>query len=58
MSIKDNNFYRKRGLSPRERAELDNLRAESENTKALQDYNIMMGNIEDPSEDEEEEGEE
>lgn len=52
MSIKDNSFYRKRGLSPRERAELDNLRAESENTRALQDYNIMMGNLEDPSEEE------
>ena len=55
MKIKDNGFYRRRGLSPRERIELDNLRAENAELKAMTDYNVMMGNIEDPAEDEEEE---
>lgn len=31
------------------------LREELEKTKATQDYNIMMGNIEDPGEEEEDE---
>lgn len=32
----------------------ENARALAEEMKAVQDYNIMMGNLEDPSEDEEE----
>lgn len=52
MKVKDNSFYRKRGLSPRERSDLDNLRAENEQLKAMTDYNVMMGNIEDPAEEE------
>lgn len=39
-----------RHLEENERAELADLRA-------VQDYNIMMGNIEDPSEEEEDEDE-
>ena len=35
--------------------ELDNAIADGITQKAITDYNIMMGNIEDPSEDEEEE---
>ena len=35
MKVKDNRFYRKRGLSPRERVELDNLRAENEQLKQI-----------------------
>ena len=31
-----------------------NAAAEAANTKAVQDYNIMMGNLEDPGEEEEE----
>ena len=34
-----------------------NAAAEAAKSKAVQDYNIMMGNIEDPTEDEEEEEE-
>ena len=33
----------------------ENARATAEDVKAVQDYNIMMGNLEDPSEEEEEE---
>ena len=41
-----------------ERHLTENTRAEVEKTKALNDYNIMMGNLEEPiSEDEETEGE-
>lgn len=32
-----------------------NAGAEAANAKAVQDYNIMMGNLEDPSEEDEEE---
>ena len=39
-----------------EKALLENTIAENEKLKAMLDYNIMMGNIEDP--DAEEEGEE
>lgn len=35
-------------------AEAENAAAQAARSKALEDYNIMMGNIEDPSEDEEE----
>ena len=34
-----------------------NASAEAASNKAVQDYNIMMGNLEDPSEGEEEEAE-
>lgn len=34
-----------------------NARAEAESLKAVQEYNIMMGTLEDPAEDEEEEEE-
>ena len=40
----------------KDKAVLENTIAENEKLKAMLDYNIMMGNIEDP--DEEEEGEE
>lgn len=33
----------------------ENARAEAAELKAVVDYNIMMGNIEDPSEDDEQE---
>ena len=33
MKIKDNTFYHKKTLSPKERVELDNLRAENEALK-------------------------
>lgn len=38
-------------------AEQEHADAQAEQTKAVQDYNIMMGNLEDPSEGEEEEAE-
>ena len=37
-----------------DKAILENAAAENENMKAFLDYNIMMGNIEDPAEEEEE----
>jgi len=36
-----------------ERHRTDNAREIAENVKAVQDYNIMMGNLEDPSEGDE-----
>lgn len=47
----------KQTLSERLRkAEAENasLREENRNLAAMQDYNVMMGNLEDPSEEEEE----
>lgn len=44
----------KRILSPYERALEENARAAVEDLKAVQEYNIMMGNLEDPSVEEEE----
>ena len=38
-------------------AEQEYADAQAVQTKAVQDYNIMMGNLEDPSEGEEEEAE-
>lgn len=35
----------------------ENARAEAAELRAVTDYNIMMGNLEDPAEDEEEEEE-
>lgn len=46
-----------RTLSPYERKLAENARAAVEDLKAVQEYNIMMGYIEDPSEEEEEENE-
>lgn len=43
--------------TPAERKDIENAIAETENMRAMADYNIMMGNIEDPTEDEEEEEE-
>ena len=40
-----------------EKALLENTIAENEKLKAMLDYNIMMGNIEDPDEEEDEEDE-
>ena len=45
---------RERTESPYEKKVKENAIAEAAQTKAVQDYNIMMGNLEDPSEDEEE----
>ena len=47
----------KRTKSPYERAMEENERASVEEMKAVQDYNIMMGNLEDPAEEEEEDDE-
>ena len=41
----------------KEKALLENTIAENEKLKAMLDYNIMMGNIDDPSEGESEEDE-
>ena len=40
-----------------EKKDLENAIAEAENMKAMADYNIMMGNLEDPAEEDEEEEE-
>ena len=64
-------FYNRRGMSPLERAQLENALAEAAaareaqadietalaDASAITDYNLMMGNLEDPSEDDEEEEE-
>lgn len=36
-----------------ERHQNENARAKTEDMKSVQDYNIMMGNLEDPNEEEE-----
>lgn len=41
-------------LTPYERILEENARAALEDLRAVQEYNIMMGNLEDPSEEEEE----
>lgn len=41
-----------------ERHKADNAKAAAELVKAIQEYNIMMGLLEDPSEEEDEEDEE
>lgn len=40
-----------------DKAILENTIAENERLKAMVDYNVMMGNIEDPEEEEDEEDE-
>ena len=45
-------------MTPEQQAEQERAEALAAESKAVQDYNIMMGNLEDPSEDEEEGGEE
>lgn len=45
---------RKRNMSPYERAINDITREHVEEVKAVTDYNIMMGILEDPAEEEEE----
>ena len=45
----------KLSMTPQQQAEKENAEAHAANTKAVQDYNIMMGNLEDPSEGDEEE---
>ncbi len=45
----------KLSMTPQQQAEKENAEALTANTKAVQDYNIMMGNLEDPSEGDEEE---
>ncbi len=42
-----------RTLTPAERSDLENALAVSEKQKAITDYNVMMGNIEDPMPEEE-----
>lgn len=41
--------------TPAERKDIENALAEAQDMKAMADYNIMMGNLEDPFEDDEEE---
>ena len=48
----------KLGMTPQQQAEKEIAEALAADTKAVQDYNIMMGNLEDPSEEDEEEGSE
>ena len=43
----------KLGMSVEQMAEQEVAQARAAHNKAVQDYNIMMGNLEDPSEDEE-----
>lgn len=48
----------KRTKSPYEKAMEELEKEKVEEMKAVQDYNIMMGNLEDPAEEEEEEDDE
>ena len=43
----------KLSMTPQQQAEKENAEALAASTKAVQDYNMMMGNLEDPSEEEE-----
>ena len=45
----------KLGMSVEEQADYEYAKSCTERQRAVQDYNIMMGNLEDPSEEEEEE---
>lgn len=45
---------RERTESPFDKKVKENAIAEAEQVKAVQDYNIMMGNLEDPEAEEEE----
>ena len=49
---------RERTESPFDKKVKENAIAEAEQVKAVQDYNIMMGNLEDPEAEEEEETDE
>lgn len=46
----------KLSMTPQQQAEQEYAEALAAKSKAVQDYNIMMGNLEDPSEDEDEKG--
>ncbi len=48
-------IIKKETMNLRDRAEQENMEARAAQMKALQDYNVMMGNLEDPEEAEEEE---
>lgn len=45
----------KLAITPEQQAEQENAEALAAKNKAVQDYNIMLGNLEDPEEEEEEE---
>ena len=47
----------RRTVSPYERIQAENTRANVEDMKAVQDYNIMVGILEDPAGEEESENE-
>ena len=47
-------LVRKETMNLNDRALYENEAAKSEHMRAVQDYNIMMGNLEDPEETEEE----
>lgn len=49
-----NSIISKFRSTPAERKDLENAIAETETMQAIYDYNIMMGNIEDPAEEDEE----
>ena len=40
-------------VSVEEQAEIENANAQAAKAQAVQDYNIMMGNLEDPSDEQE-----
>lgn len=50
-------YIKKRKMDIGIEKDFENAVAENEEMKAFIDYNIMMGNVEDPSEDEESEEE-
>lgn len=45
------------GISIEQQTEMENAQATAAHNKAVQDYNIMMGNLDDPSEEDEEDEE-
>lgn len=45
-------------MSVEEQAEMEYANAQAAKTQAVQDYNIMMGNLDDPSDEPEEDEEE
>lgn len=47
----------KLGMSIEEQTEMERAQATAAHNKAVQDYNIMMGNLDDPSEEEDDEDE-
>ena len=51
MGVKINKLH----MTVEEQAEQELAEAQAARAQAVQDYNIMMGNLEDPAEDEEEE---